>query len=708
MSFGGKYMNNFIRNQEEKYKIWVTENLGEKTGGWYTPYLKELGYLLEKFELATGYKRNFFEYIEYSEYINIYKKMTEQSDEDIEKLVTGKSTPRYPKKFGTTRVQFIKKYAMDEYERGIRSKSNNMGGIPDWGVLLRSYLIFLYYNENPTLNYPKKEKKIINQENEIDTSVNYWVISPGENSRQWDQFLKKNIIAIGWDFLENLEAFNSKESIEQKIANHRADGIRPVNDTKAVWDFYREIQIGDVIYAKQGVKKILARGIVTGDYYFDNKATEYKHRRKIDWLQIGDWDISKILPTKMLTCLNNYPDYIKEIDRAMNEKFIDPKNTEVKEFKNWLSNQVTEMGVGLNDKIIEDTVNILKDIELYFDTSIFGEINVEQLKQLKDIVISEEYYQKYKGISGQSIDYYIRFIESKPMMEENSSFSIDNFLADVYIEKKELIRLISLLENKKNLILKGAPGVGKTFISKRLAHVMMGEKDESRVHMVQFHQSYSYEDFIEGFRPKAEGDGFELKQGPFIKFARKAERDPERDYFFIIDEINRGNMSKIFGELMMLIEVDKRGEQINLLYSNDKFSVPSNLYIIGMMNTADRSLALLDYALRRRFSFFEVKPAFENKIFNLYVNKSKNPKVLNRAIEEIKSLNNQIIEELGTGFQIGHSYFLGDAYKVDTINRLEEVIEYEITPQLFEYWFDDEQKANYWAERLRDCYDGKK
>ena len=127
-----------------------------------------------------------------------------------------------------------------------------------------------------------------------------------------------------------------------------------------------------------------------------------------------------------------------------------------------------------------------------------------------------------------------------------------------------------------------------------------------------------------------------------------------------------------------------------------------------MMNTADRSLALLDYALRRRFSFFEIKPAFQNETFKSYVNELNNPEALNRIIDEIKSLNNQIVEELGTGFQIGHSYFVGDAYKVDTANRVEEVIEYEIIPQLFEYWFDDEQKANDWAQRLRGCYDGEK
>ncbi|WKA54475.1 AAA family ATPase [Planococcus shixiaomingii] len=701
-------MSNALNIQKEKYKAWVTENLGEKTGIWYAPYLEKLGHLLEKYELASGYKENFFEYQSYLEFKNIYQQMTEQSDEDIERYVSGKGTPRYPGKYGTTRVQFRRKIAEDEFNRGERSKPDNLGGIPDWGVLMRSYLIFLYYDENPTLIYPKKEKKIKDQEDEIDKSINYWVISPGENSRLWDQFHTGNMIALGWDYLDDLGDYDSKESIERKITEQRADGVRPTNDTKAVWEFYREIQPGDTIYVKEGIKKILARGVVMGDYYFDDEAPEYKHRRKVEWQQVGKWEIHQTFAQKTLTCLNSYPTLIQEIDQVMNEGFIDSKDTEVNEFRIWLSNQVTDTGASLNDKTITQKISALKDIEQNFGASIFGETDIEQLKQLKDIVIADESYKKYKGVSGSSIDYYIRFVKSKPTVQENEPFTMDEFLSEVFIEKNELVRLISLLENKKNLILKGAPGVGKTFIAKRLAHVMMGEKDETRIQMVQFHQSYSYEDFIEGFRPKAEGEGFELKQGPFVNFARTAARDPERDYFFIIDEINRGNMSKIFGELMMLIETDKRGEQINLLYSNDKFSVPPNVYIIGMMNTADRSLALLDYALRRRFSFFEIKPAFQNETFNSYVNELDNPNALNRVLDQINSLNNQITEELGTGFQIGHSYFVGDAYKVDTANRLEEVIEYEIIPQLFEYWFDNEQKANDWAERLRGCYDGEK
>src|SRR5690606_9501374 len=161
-------------------------------------------------------------------------------------------------------------------------------------------------------------------------------------------------------------------------------------------------------------------------------------------------------------------------------------------------------------------------------------------------------------------------------------------LNEVFMDNEHYTILVDLLRNKKNIILQGATGVGKTFTAKRLAYSMMGQKDVSRIMMVQFHQSYSYEDFIMGFRPSK--NVFELTPGPFYQFCKIAQDDNERDYFFIIDEINRGNVSKIFGELLMLIEEEKRGEKLRLLYSNELFSVPENVHIIGMMNTADRSL----------------------------------------------------------------------------------------------------------------------
>ena len=230
----------------------------------------------------------------------------------------------------------------------------------------------------------------------------------------------------------------------------------------------------------------------------------------------------------------------------------------------------------------------------------------------------------------------------------------------------------------------------------------MGVKDAERVMMVQFHQSYSYEDFIEGYRPCA--DGFELSKGAFYTFCKKAADDNERDYFFIIDEINRGNLSKIFGELFMLIENDKRGEKnkLQLLYSRERFCVPSNVYLIGLMNTADRSLALLDYALRRRFAFFTLNPGFSSAGFTRYREAVGSP-AFNSLVSCVARLNTEIAsdESLGEGFMIGHSYFCGFVGGTVDHASLSAIIEYELIPMLGEYWFDDLEKVRVWSEALR-------
>lgn len=279
----------------------------------------------------------------------------------------------------------------------------------------------------------------------------------------------------------------------------------------------------------------------------------------------------------------------------------------------------------------------------------------------------------------------------------NASYTKADFLSQVYMTEERYDTLVALLKNKKNLILQGAPGVGKTFTARRLAYSMMGEKDNDRIEFIQFHQNYSYEDFIMGYKPQEEG--FKLKRGIFYQFCMKAVEQPNKDYFFIIDEINRGNMSKIFGELLMLIEKDYRGTKATLAYSGESFSVPKNLYIIGMMNTADRSLAIIDYALRRRFSFFEMEPGFNSDGFKAYQESLQN-ETFNALIEQIIDLNREIKmdDSLGEGFRIGHSYFCGQETCTD--EWMKSVIYYDIIPMLQEYWFDDKQKVQRWENLL--------
>jgi len=277
-------------------------------------------------------------------------------------------------------------------------------------------------------------------------------------------------------------------------------------------------------------------------------------------------------------------------------------------------------------------------------------------------------------------------------------YSAEKYLEEVYMSEDDYKTLVGLVKTKKNVILQGAPGVGKTYAAKRLAYSMMGVKDQNRVMMVQFHQSYSYEDLIEGYRPTA--TGFEIKKGSLYNFCKKAADDLENDYFFIIDEINRGNLSKIFGELFMLIENDKRGNALQLLYSDEKFFVPKNVYIIGMMNTADRSLAMLDYALRRRFAFYEMKPSFGSDGFRKYRTDKASTK-FDTLINCVESLNGIIASDdsLGEGFCIGHSYFC-NLNDIDD-KALSNIIEYELIPLLKEYWFDELTKVRDWSSNLR-------
>ena len=317
------------------------------------------------------------------------------------------------------------------------------------------------------------------------------------------------------------------------------------------------------------------------------------------------------------------------------------------------------------------------------------------VKTLTDITLYTDYVETLNALFEDEV-----IEESEEVEVQYPIYTEDDFLNEVYMNENTYDLLVNLLRNKKNIIMQGAPGVGKTFVAKRLAYSMMKVKDPNRVMMIQFHQSYSYEDFIMGFRPAS--TGFELKKGPFYNFCKKAELDLENDYYFIIDEINRGNLSKIFGELFMLIENDKRGVALQLLYSDEKFSVPKNLYIIGMMNTADRSLAMLDYALRRRFAFFEFSPAFRTDGFRQYL-QNKNNKKFNNLITVIEKLNIAIEndESLGRGFCVGHSYFCTDK-PIDDM-WLNGVITYEIIPLLNEYWFDEPNKVRDWEYRLYEA-----
>lgn len=386
-------------------------------------------------------------------------------------------------------------------------------------------------------------------------------------------------------------------------------------------------------------------------------------------------------------------------------------------FQNFLDARAGDLVIGYESNPVKQVVALAKvsaandGKKICFEKteSLVNPIDYRTLKECPELE-QMEFFQNPNGtffkLTKDEYEFIMDMIrEENPLTSKdmNTSYTKKDFLSEVYMSENQYDRLSGVLLNKMNLILQGAPGVGKTFTAKRLAYSLMGEKDDSRIEFVQFHQNYSYEDFVMGYRPS--GDSYELKYGIFYQFCKKAENQPDKKFFFIIDEINRGNLSKIFGELLMLIEKDYRGTKATLAYNGMPFSVPKNLYIVGMMNTADRSLAMIDYALRRRFSFFEMAPAFESKGFKEYQHSLDN-RTFNELISEIVKLNGEISRDksLGKGFCIGHSYFCGKTKETCTSEWMQSVVNYDILPMLSEYWFDDDTKVQRWDHILHGVF----
>ena len=354
------------------------------------------------------------------------------------------------------------------------------------------------------------------------------------------------------------------------------------------------------------------------------------------------------------------------------------------------------------DEIFSHEAELLKILESNSNLFYTKKLNLTQGNYLTPVppelvgLFDQIYFEK----TGSHLP-FIDFSNIEPLRvrEQVLTYNAATALEGLLVSKDDFEEMLDSLHSKKNLILQGPPGTGKSFVAKRLAYALLGFKDDSRIESVQFHQSFSYEDFIQGFRPKKDGSGFTLKDGVFYRFCKKALLDPKQPYVFIIDEINRGNLSKIFGEVMLLIETDKRGPEwaVSLTYSDEsasKFHIPANVHILGMMNTADRSLAIVDYALRRRFAFKDVLPGFDSDKFGpLLESKGVEPQVISAIQTKMAALNKEIESsvDLGRGFTIGHSFFVPFQEVTDSKAWYGRVINNEIVPLLREYWFDKKQ-----------------
>lgn len=284
----------------------------------------------------------------------------------------------------------------------------------------------------------------------------------------------------------------------------------------------------------------------------------------------------------------------------------------------------------------------------------------------------------------------LRELNPKKEYQNYEKYDKTSFFNDVYFDYNDYDELYNLILSRKNVVLQGPPGVGKTYIARRMAFSIIGHKDDRKVLNIQFHEMYSNDEFLEGYRPDDIGI-YKYKTGCFKRFCNAARNNPKEKYFAIIDEINRGNIPKIFGEAFSLIEADKRGKEnyIELACSRERFYIPENLYIIGTMNTFDENLSISDYALRRRFCFFDIKPIFENENFEkFYLTNS----LLTKIINEIKEIN----KDLDPSIQIGHSYFC----KPLSDSEIKMLVKYSIIPLINEYYKENINKKTEIANKL--------
>lgn len=577
-----------------------------------------------------------------------------------------------------------------------------------------------------------------------DNHVSYWLYSPGENASMWEACQKEGMMCIGWYKMGDLTQYAPFDNLLQIMQSiYQKSGKKFTHAKLAIKEFCNEIKPGDIVYAKLGKSKIIGRGIVTGDYFYNPDNKLFPNQRKVKWEFIGEWDVPNTPPIKTLTNITKNSDVVAKIEKLFPQNSTKQywwlvANPQIWSLKGMKEGQVESYTLfnenGNKRRIFQNFLDAKRgDVVIGYEANPYKQIvailEIEKendgeeiwFKKIENLVSPISYASLKDRAELQNMEFIVNpngslfkltEEEYQTVMElirkdnhiipivKNSKYTDKDFLNDVFINAEELQTLKSLLSRKKNLILQGAPGVGKTYAAKRLAYAVMGEVDDNRIEQVQFHQNYSYEDFMMGYKPNKDG-GFDIKEGVFYNFCKRAEAEKDKPFFFIIDEINRGNLSKIFGELLMLIENDYREKPIRLSYRDEEFSVPSNLYIIGMMNTADRSLAMIDYALRRRFSFFEMKPGFESECFKKFVEsfgESKLVKVVNAVVE----LNKSIISDdsLGSGFCIGHSYFCN--LKSISDNLLKDIVEYDIIPMLREYWFDSENRFKEESQKLRD------
>ncbi len=530
----------------------------------------------------------------------------------------------------------------------------------------------------------------------------YWIYAPGENAHKWDEFYERGIMGLGWDALGDLSKYESKDEIVAELQKIENTTSSKKNDAIANFEFKNGIATGDVIIVKKGITELLGYGIVTSDNFYDENRESYRNLRKVDWKKKGRWKTDFNLPLKTLTDVTKYfaehPDFEFYYERLLS---IIKNGEESKTTMNPINIPQNLIlygppGTGKTYRLTNDYVHLFTDKSDGKSKELFSYEMVSELKWWEVITICM--YELEKGKVNDLVQHPL--MVEKISQSDNSKprntiwYWLQNHTKqdcpNVNVAKRHDVQIFWKDENSvwsidKELIQETLPDLVEKL--EQWKNYQPDKKIVKRYEMITFHQSYGYEEFIEGIRPDFQEEEelkYKIEQGVFLRIAEKARKDKENSYAIFIDEINRGNISKIFGELITLIEPDKRqGEEneleVILPYSKSKFSVPPNLFIIGTMNTADRSIALIDTALRRRFDFKEMMP--DSSLL------SDNIEGINLQLL-LDKINERIDFLLDRDHTIGHSYFI----KAKSKNEICAIFKNKVIPLLQEYFYNDWEK----------------
>ncbi|MCL7763175.1 AAA family ATPase [Polaribacter sp. Z014] len=537
--------------------------------------------------------------------------------------------------------------------------------------------------------------------------INYWMYAPGENASKWDEFYEKGIMGLGWDDLGDLNAYSTKKSIKIKLQELANTTSAKTNNTAANYEFLKVMKPGDIIIVKKGLHELLGYGEVTSELFFDDERASYKNYRNVDWILKGNWKLDGNLALKTLTNITKYKEkgnenenYYDKLLAIMNGGKVENKN--VIEINNtaptnkilygppgtgktfYLKDQLFEkytvaQGSITRSQYLENFVTdftwwqiitiavldlkLAKTNDLLNHELIIAKSKLSSSKNIRPILWSS--LQTHTVLECKNVKVQQRIEPLIFNKNDNSKWSIvDTQLKELYPEALEHLEKIKKYKANDDITIKNYD-------------------------FVTFHQSFAYEDFIEGIKPISpeEGEeskdlGYAIEDGVFKKLCLRAKNDPNNRYAIFIDEINRGNVSAIFGELITLIEIDKRKDakneiSIKLPYSKTAFSVPSNIDIYGTMNTADRSVEALDTALRRRFEFKEMMPDYT------VINEEEIEEI--KLSEVLKTINERIELLIDRDHTIGHSYFVN----VTSPEKLANAFNNKIVPLLQEYFYGD-------------------